>query len=76
MSIVATRQNHIPELGLALIPLYDMLNHEPGEITTFFSNERIEVFASKAYSKGDEVNLALLMACLVDPYDIWTSTKL
>ncbi|OQR81812.1 histone-lysine N-methyltransferase setd3-like isoform X2 [Thraustotheca clavata] len=43
LSVVLTRQNSIPLMGysnvMALIPGWDMCNHAPGIITTYFDNQ-------------------------------------
>jgi hypothetical protein len=59
--VILSRKNLMPgrsgSLHQTLCPLYDMVNHEPGEITAFFSNEHggIELSARRDFSAGDEI---------------------
>lgn len=59
--VILSRKNLMPgrsgSLHQTLCPLYDMVNHEPGEITAFFSNEHggIELSAPRDFSAGDEI---------------------
>ena len=47
------------QVHLALIPLYDMVNHTPGEITSFFTqDERIALEALEPVAPGREVRMS------------------
>lgn len=60
-----TRQNRVPvggtdenpEFALALIPLWDLLNHSNGKLTTFHDckAQRTEYNAMQSFNKGDQV---------------------
>ncbi|VUZ46150.1 unnamed protein product [Hymenolepis diminuta] len=60
ISTVMSRNNMIPgnEGGvLCLIPLWDMINHKQGELTTDFdpASQSLVFFAMDSYQKGDEI---------------------
>ena len=62
-----TRQNQIPSPDgertvNALIPLWDMANHQNGNITTDFNLEQdcSECFALQNFSQGDQVSSQLI----------------
>jgi len=60
VSVVMSRQNQIPIHGkreLALIPAWDLCNHETGKITTFFDVElnALQCYAQRAFSQGDQI---------------------
>ncbi|KAI8815182.1 hypothetical protein BJ742DRAFT_765572 [Cladochytrium replicatum] len=64
VAVVMTRQNPIPnELGrpvFTLIPMYDLFNHAPGEVTTHYHGELklSETASAGHFSAGDEVLIA------------------
>ena len=49
-----------PTMQLALIPLWDMCNHLPGEITTFYNIETksLECLAMSSFAEGQEICMA------------------
>jgi hypothetical protein len=59
--VILSRKNLMPgrsrTLHQTLCPLYDMVNHEPGDITAFFSHEHggIELNAKRDFEKGEEI---------------------
>jgi len=59
--VLLSRKNLMPgrsgTLHHTLCPLYDMVNHEPGDITAFFSHEHggIELNAKRDFENGDEI---------------------
>ncbi|XP_020299751.1 histone-lysine N-methyltransferase setd3 [Pseudomyrmex gracilis] len=62
VSTVMTRQNLIPSpdgsrMIHALIPMWDMCNHENGRITTDFnaSSDRCECYALRDFKKGEQI---------------------
>ncbi|KAJ3226803.1 Histone-lysine N-methyltransferase setd3 [Clydaea vesicula] len=61
IGIIMTRQNHVSTESygdiLALIPFYDMFNHQDGEISTEYINlsESSETYSNKDYSKDNQV---------------------
>ncbi|XP_023289835.1 histone-lysine N-methyltransferase setd3 [Orussus abietinus] len=62
VSTVMTRQNMIPnedgsQMIHALIPMWDMCNHEEGRITTDFniSADRCECYASRVFKAGEQI---------------------
>ena len=68
MSVVMTRQNYIPYVDLmtnetkeshTLIPMWDMMNHEEGKMTTLFDPEidGLEYRAMRAFEEGSEVTM-------------------
>ncbi len=68
MSVVMTRQNHIPYVDLmtsevkeshTLIPMWDMMNHEGGKMTTLFDPEldSLEYRAMRAFEDGSEITM-------------------
>ena len=68
MSVVMTRQNYIPYVDLmtnevrqshTLIPIWDMMNHEYGKMTTLFDPELdcLEYKAMRSFEEGSEVTM-------------------
>eukprot|EP01117_Protostelium_nocturnum_P009258 TRINITY_DN3313_c0_g1_i4.p1 TRINITY_DN3313_c0_g1~~TRINITY_DN3313_c0_g1_i4.p1 ORF type:complete len:424 (+),score=156.75 TRINITY_DN3313_c0_g1_i4:339-1610(+) len=61
ISVVMTRQNSIPgdngEFQLALIPLWDMSNHDEGKITTFFEEKGANCSAMRSFKKGEQIRI-------------------
>ena len=64
LGAVSTRQNCIPmnsqsDVALTLIPGWDMINHEHGNITTRFDMEsqRLVHYALRAFNHGDEITM-------------------
>jgi len=75
VSVVTTRQNKIPHecdgaasghgcgdshaSNWALIPLWDMFNHDVGEMTTQYNDETksVESFAMRSFEAGEEVTI-------------------
>ena len=67
LSVVLTRQNYIPFLDSegvestahVLVPVWDFMNHEEGELTTSFNPESdcLEYYAMKPFVEGDEVTM-------------------
>lgn len=62
-SCVLTRQNGVPskqsqQQQLALIPVWDMCNHEEGKITTYYdlSKQESECFAMRNFKQGEQVS--------------------
>jgi hypothetical protein len=61
---VMSRQNSMPGRRgghhLVLAPLYDMVNHEPGPITSFFSTQHtaIELHAARDFGANDEITMS------------------
>ncbi|KAJ3397560.1 Histone-lysine N-methyltransferase setd3 [Lobulomyces angularis] len=61
IGIIMTRQNHVSTESygdiLALIPFYDMFNHQDGEISTEYINlsESSETYSNKDYPKDNQV---------------------
>lgn len=62
VSTIMTRQNLIPSedgtrMILALIPMWDICNHENGRITTDFNDttERCECYAQRDFKKGEQI---------------------
>lgn len=60
VGIVMSRQNYVPVNGtpqICLIPLWDMLNHDEGVMTTFYNQEEqcTQCFAMRNYKKGDQM---------------------
>ncbi|KAI9193041.1 uncharacterized protein BJ171DRAFT_535100 [Polychytrium aggregatum] len=83
VSVVMTRQNPVPSADgtrtcMALIPLFDLANHRPGEITTFheLNTDCTHSLTLSACAKGDQVYMSyggrsnqdfLLYSGFVDP---------
>jgi histone-lysine N-methyltransferase SETD3 len=63
MSAVGSRQNQVPQRGhnalseYALIPAWDMCNHDHGDLQTFWdvNSDSTESHAMRAYKKGEQV---------------------
>lgn len=63
MSAVGSRQNQVPQWGhnalseYALIPAWDMCNHDHGDLQTFWdvNSDSTESHAMRAYKKGEQV---------------------
>jgi hypothetical protein len=61
---VMSRQNSMPGRRgghhLVLAPLYDMVNHEPGPITSFFSTQHsaIELHAARDFGANEEITMS------------------
>nr|CDS32960.1 SET domain containing protein 3 [Hymenolepis microstoma] len=60
ISTVMSRNNMIPENEgevLCLIPLWDMINHKQGQMTTDFdpASRSLLFYATESYEKGDEI---------------------
>jgi SET domain len=69
MACVMTRQNKVPNpdnpsdsnsFNLALIPLYDLVNHESGPITSYFMSpgDTIKLEAKRDFVKGEQLTMS------------------
>eukprot|EP00941_MAST-03F_sp_MAST-3F-sp1_P002335 g2335.t1 len=78
MAIVITRQNKIPTQQLqlnekesneqlykgelALTPVFDMINHEPGDVTTDFkwdtASGSLFLYAKRSFKKGEQIRMS------------------
>lgn len=55
LSIVCSRQNLIKNSGLTLIPLWDFCNHENGELSSSFEEEKCVAYAKRDFKIGTEI---------------------
>ena len=62
VACVMSRQNQLPGRRgghhLVLAPLYDMVNHAPGPITSFFEAGAVELRAARGFAEGEELTMS------------------